>query len=242
MRIRIIIPCYNEEKRVGRTIFQTMGYLDNIAGLKYNILAVNDGSTDKTEIVLKTLSEAFRRKVSYVSYGVNRGKGYAVRYGMLLSGQYDWLVFMDADGSSHISNIIPFLKRCKEDIVITDRELDGSKVSDVSVVRWISTNIFYLLRLAVLGLTVMDTQNGLKAFKQKVAKDIFTVAIIDRFSFDVEILYLAKKLGYAVKSVPVTWINDKYDSRVRLVADSWQMLKDLFRIQWLYAKDAHLKA
>jgi glycosyltransferase involved in cell wall biosynthesis len=244
MKIRIIIPCYNESKRIGKTVFETINYLDEFKkNLKYDIMLVDDGSADNTLTVIKALQDVLgKSKIGYITYECNRGKGYAVRSGMIADGfmSFDWLIYMDADGSSHIKYIVPWLMEdCKEDIIITDRELPESVVSETSLSRRFASWIFYVLRLVVLGLSYRDTQNGLKAFRVSNATSALTPRIflhcqVDGFSFDAEILYLAKILDYGVKSVPVIWLNDKKDSRVRFFRDSWKMFWDLLRIRRLH--------
>lgn len=226
MKIRIVVPAYNEEKRLPRTIKIMRGYLkDN--KVDADILLVNDGSTDNTLEVMRKFSDLYP-DVHFISYSQNKGKGYAVRAGMLMANGYDYIVFSDADGSSHLKHIIPYLEG---DVVITDRELLQSKVSDLSFSRWVASRVYWLVKLVLLQEPIKDTQNGLKAFRGDVAKAVFDLTKIDGFSFDIESLFIARRKGYSIAQVPVVWLNTP-DSRVKLLKHSFRMLWDVFKIRW----------
>jgi len=237
MRIRIIVPCYNEENRLVKTINEMVSYLDDI-NVKADILLVNDGSTDKTLNVIESLAIKYFN-VHYLSYKPNRGKGYAVRAGMLTANGYDYLIFSDADGSSHLRYIIPYVlhsrnhNHSRDDIIITSRELDDSEVSDISFMRWLASRVYWITKSIVLQELHKDLQNGLKAYRGTIAAKIFSYARMDGFSFDVEVIKIAKIYGYKVKEVPVVWINTP-DSRVSIIKDSFRMFFDLFLILYHY--------
>lgn len=227
MRIRIVVPAYNEEKRLLRTVVVMCEYLKG--KVDADILLVNDGSTDGTLGQMQAISGHFSN-VHYISYSQNKGKGYAVRAGMLMGNGYDYILFSDADGSSHLRYIIPKLRDNCHSVIITNREMQGSKVSDLSFSRWIASRVYWLLRLVLLQEPIRDTNNGLKAFRGDVAQAIFSRSRIDGFSFDVESLFIARNLGFSVREVPVVWLNTP-DSRVKLFKHSVGMLLDLARIR-----------
>jgi dolichyl-phosphate beta-glucosyltransferase len=233
MKTRIIIPCYNEQDRLEKTVMQILEHIDR-KGYVVDIMMIDDGSTDDTLKVMQKLSKVSR--VNFMTYNPNRGKGLAVRFGVMATpDDYDWIVFSDADGSSHIKYIMPSLEALGNDVIITNRELETSKVSDVSVLRFISSRIFYLLKFILLGQRISDVQNGLKAFRVPMAHKLFEKSRLDGFAFDCEIIYIAQKNGVDVAEVPVVWLNTP-DSRVRVVRDSWKMLKDLFKIRYYEKK------
>jgi len=230
MRLRIVVPCYNEELRLEKSVKLMIKYLRNMK-IKYSIMLVNDGSKDNTLNVMRRLVSQFPN-VQYLSYDINRGKGYAVRAGVMTTpDDFDYICFSDADGSSHLRYLVPHLGLDSSDVVITNRDLKGSQISSQSILRWFASKIFIMFRFLIVGETISDTQNGEKGFKTSVAKHIFSLSQIDGFSFDVEILHIAKKHGYRIDQVPVVW-NDTEDSRVHIVRDSLKMLRQLFTIRW----------
>ena len=230
IKVRIVIPAYNEAGRLPSTIKAMKKYLDSQEYIDADILMVNDGSTDKTRKVMEYLSMQYE-KVHYISYDKNKGKGHAVKIGMLVSnGEYEWYIFSDADGSSDLRYIVPNLVDSVEPIVITNRELEDSKISDTSLLRFLSSRMYFFIKLILLGNKISDTQNGLKAYHRSVCHFLFKRQLINGFSFDVEILYIAQLNDIMVNEVPVVWLNTA-DSRVRLFRDSWRMFKELLLIR-----------
>lgn len=249
IRIRIVIPCYNEAERLPKTIKELQKYLKtwHYADLYADILIVNDGSTDKTLNVIKRLVAEYEN-VHYLSYYPNKGKGYAVRSGVLttptdgrqprwLDGKlerpthHDYIIFMDADGSSHMKFVMSEISLGDADIIMTNRELPESNIYNTSRMRFISSHLYYWAKRILLSCPILDTQNGLKAYKSKVAKKIFELSKIDGFSFDVEVLHIARLYNKKIHEVPVDWHNTP-DSRVSVLKHSPQMLTDLFKIRF----------
>jgi dolichyl-phosphate beta-glucosyltransferase len=206
--LSVVIPAYNEEKRLPHTLRATIGYLKK-QSYEWEIIVVNDGSHDKTADVVRTFSVEDDR-VRVLQYGGNKGKGYAVRYGMTRAkGKIQ--VFMDADNSTsidHVEKFIPFVEK-GFDVVIGSRDIDGAEIS-VHQPKWKELlgdlgNIWIQL-WAVPG--IKDTQTGFKLFTKKASKDVFPYLTIDRWGFDVEALAVARMKGYKISEQPVRWIND----------------------------------
>lgn len=229
--LSVVIPAYNEEKRLPKTLREIDQYLSR-QDYSYEIIVVSDGSKDKTvEVVKRLISEV--RHLRVIDRRENRGKGYSVKEGMLAAqGQYR--LFTDADNSTSIDQVEkmwPFFKQGYE-VVIGSRDIKGAVIA-VPQMWWRRRlgDIFNLLVQAIVGLWgIWDTQCGFKGLTAEAAEKIFPKVKIERFAFDPEILIIAKGLGYRIKEVPVTWINDA-ESKVKFI---WmvQMLIDLLKIRW----------
>ena len=203
--ISIVIPCFNEAKRLPKTLKIISGFLSS-SKYSYEIVVVNDGSQDKTVEKAKGLKI---KGVRVLGYEVNRGKGYAVNFGVLRSrGKH--ILFADADNSTpfeQIEKVLSFTDKYK--VIIGSRYLRGSDIKvKQSVARQIGARVGNLLIRMILLPRVKDTQCGFKLFERRAAKRIFARQTIWRWGFDIELLYIAKKLGYEVKEVPVDWYND----------------------------------
>ena len=225
--ISIVIPAYNEEKRIGRSIKQIVKYLDK-KKYSYEIIVVDDGSIDKTIDVVK---KAGNKYVKIIKNKKNMGKGFSVKTG-ILNAKYPLVLFSDSDLATPIEELDKFMEYIKSyDIVIASRNLKESNIKvKQPVYRQLMGKTFPLLvNLIALG-GFRDTQCGFKLFKTDAAKKIVSLQTFNRFSFDVEILFIAKKLGYKIKEAPVVWI-DKEGSKVNPIKDSIKMLIDLFKIR-----------
>jgi len=232
MYLSVIIPAYNEEKRLPKTLEEIDKYLSK-QNYDYEILAVNDGSKDKTVEVAKSLLLKIRN-LKVTGYKVNQGKGYAVRFGML-EARGDYRIFTDADNSTSIDQVDKMWPEFEKgyDIVIGSRDVKGAILDPPQP--WLRQLIlgegFKLLRKIIVGLWgIEDTQCGFKCFKGKVIEDVFPKCKINRFAFDPEFLIIAKKLGYKIKEIPVYWRNDP-ESKVKF---KWMvnMGLDLLKIRW----------
>jgi dolichyl-phosphate beta-glucosyltransferase len=230
--ISIIIPAYNEEKRLPKTLQIIRSYLD-LKFQSYEIIVVNDGSTDKTLDLIKAMNYPF---LKIIHLSKNMGKGYAVKKGMLLA-KGDYCLLCDADLSTPIEEIeklLPFVN--SHPIIIGSRAVKGSDVrKSQSLFRVILGKTFNKIVQLVSVKGISDTQCGFKLFKKEVAHELFSLQKLHHFSFDVEILFLAQKKNYAIKEVPVIWINDS-NSKVNAIEDSLKMLKDLLKIRRLHGK------
>lgn len=228
--LSIIIPAYNEEKRVLPTLAKIGAYLSK-RGFPYEIIIVDDGSTDNTLHMVKNFA-CSHNHIAVLANERNSGKGYSVKKGML-SAKGKYIFFTDADLSTPIEEIekcLPYLTD-GYDVVIGSRSLPES---DITIHQpWYREKmgkIFNFMVHMVLIQGIVDTQCGFKGFKKEVVKTVFTRCSIDGFSFDVEALYLARKFNFKIKELPIRWENSAL-SKVNPVRHSLQMFKDLFLIK-----------
>ena len=206
--LSVIIPAYDEEKRIPQTLLVIDKYL-SVQKYSCEILVVDSGSTDKTASVVNNLTKLIKN-LRLINLPENRGKGWAVTQGMLASsGKYR--LFTDADNSTsieHFSKMQPFLEQ-GYDIVIGSRALRESVIAvPQSLFKRLlgkAGNLFIQL-VAVWG--IWDTQCGFKVFEEKAANDIFSRLTIPGWGFDVETLAIARLRGYKIKEMPVRWVND----------------------------------
>lgn len=228
--LSIVIPAYNEALRIGRTLERIDEYLKGY-GPSYEIIVVDDGSKDDTVRVVRKAAEK-HPAIVLVQNGRNRGKGHSVKQGVL-SSRGRFILMSDADLSTPIEEIGKLFKALEEgyDIAIGSRSVSGSMVLIRQTwLRQLMGKTFNTLvrALAVNGFS--DTQCGFKLFTADAAWNVFALQRIERFAFDVETLYLAKKMGLGIREVPVIWVNSP-DSRVSLFRDPLQMLRDLLKIR-----------
>jgi len=227
VEVSIVIPAYNESLRIGKTLTDLSDYLHH-QPYSHEIIVVDDGSSDGTA---RLVQEQFPR-VRVFSYAPNRGKGYAVRLGMNeAAGAYRF--YYDADGSTPIPELAKTwpLFDAGADVVIGSRSLPHSDVQvRQNPLRETMGRIFNKFVKLMLWEPFIDTQCGFKGFTAGSARLLFSRQRMERFSFDAELLYLARKLGLDVRETPVLWRNSP-DSRVRILGDSIRMLCDLFRIR-----------
>ncbi|MBI4017071.1 MAG: glycosyltransferase family 2 protein [Candidatus Aenigmarchaeota archaeon] len=226
--LSVIIPAYNEEQRLPSTIKEIKAYLDS-KKYDYEIIVVDDGSNDNSVGVVKQLNLS---KVKLLVHEINRGKGAAVKTGML-AGKGEYLLFTDADHSTPIEELEKFMQYIKQyDIIIGSRSIKGAKLEKRQpLYRMFIGKIFNKLVRLITVKGLIDTQCGFKLFTGKCARQIFAKQTLDRWSFDVEILYIARKYGYKILELPVRWVNRR-ESRVDPLKDSLRMLRDLFVIRW----------
>jgi len=232
--LSIIIPAYNEEKRLGRTLARIRDYFAGHApGLDgIEIVIVDDGSADGTARVAQEWARDMPA-VRLVSNGVNRGKGYSVRNGML-AARGRVALFTDADLSSPIEESEKLLDALAagNDIAIGSRALDRSLIAvHQSRVRELAGMIFNGFVRILTGLRFHDTQCGFKAFVRERCRIIFEQQRIERFGFDPEILFLARHHGLRAAEVPVRWAHDPA-TKIHMLRDSLMMFSDLLRIRW----------
>jgi dolichyl-phosphate beta-glucosyltransferase len=229
--ISIVVAAYNEEKRIRKSLLRVKEYLTG-QDMDYEIIVVDDGSTDRTSKVLKE-SNSDIPHLKIISYKENKGKGYALRKGVLAS-KGEIVLLTDADLSTPIeelSRLLPLIYDNECDIAIGSRALALSEI--IKKQPWWRQSMGKLFNKIVKILVLddfSDTQCGFKIFSGDVARDLFREARIDRFAYDVEILALAKKKGYRISEAPIKWINSP-ESKVNPIRDSFQMFFDLLRIR-----------
>lgn len=207
--LSLIIPAFNEEKRLPESLDVVLAYLDRRAFDFVEVVVVNDGSRDRTADIVREKAASDGR-VRLLENPGNRGKGYAVRHGMS-EARGDWVLFSDADLSAPIEELEKLeaaLESQGGDGAIGSRALDRSLVGKhQSVFRELSGRVFNLAMRLVTGLPYKDTQCGFKVFRRDVAQAVCRRQLAEGFGFDVEILFIARRLGYRVIEVPVRWFN-----------------------------------
>ena len=230
--LSLIVPAYNEERRLPATLDRILSYLaaENLGS--HEILVVDDGSTDGTAALVEDYSRT-HPGVRLVRNPGNRGKGYAVRNGML-SGRGEWLLFTDADLSAPIEelhNLFAAVRERGAAIAIGSRAIDRSLVSvHQSALREYSGKLFNLVVRASSGLPFRDTQCGFKLYRRDAAQAVFALQLLDGFSFDVEDLYIARRLGFKAVEVPVRWANAE-GTKVSARAGAQSFL-DVLKVRW----------
>jgi glycosyltransferase involved in cell wall biosynthesis len=230
--LSIVIPAYNEEALITRTLDGLQTYLSTRPE-RYEILVVDDGSQDQTAACIENWRKSSGVDLRLLINEQNRGKGFSIQRGVLESlGSY--IIFIDADLPYELDAIEQFLKALRNgcDLVVGSRVLPGSQVKGVPILRFVSGQIFSWMVQAVLFSGLPDTQCGFKSFRAPAAKEIFRRLTIGGFGFDVEMLFVARKLKFAIQPVPVRMIDHRHRSRVRLVADSFKMFANLFMVRW----------
>lgn len=202
MKVSIVIPAYNEEKRINKTLPHVINYVKALGkkeDIKTEIIVVNDGSKDGTLGVLSS----FKDDITIISYSLNMGKGYALKQG-IAKASGDYIYIADADFSTPIEYMEHFLKNItKYDCVIGSRALGKENVK-LSILRKLLGKTSNLLIRGILGLKFKDTQCGFKMFNQK-AKPYFLMCENNRWGYDFEFLYLLQKNGLMTKEMPVEW-------------------------------------
>ena len=235
--ISVVIAAYNEANRISPSLLNISEYLCS-KQLEHEIIVVDDGSNDDTSEVAGALASRIHN-LTVIRYPENRGKGYALRQGVLASKGALVLV-SDADLSTPIEEIeklMPLIieKKCK--IAIGSRGLSRSEI--IVKQPWLRQKMGRIFNRIIRVLVLdgfSDTQCGFKLFSGNIARQLFNEAQIDRFAYDVEILARAKKNGYEISEVPVRWINS-FDSKVHPFSDSLQMLGDIIKIRRLLGKE-----
>jgi dolichyl-phosphate beta-glucosyltransferase len=222
--LTVILPCYNEAQRLPGTLQALLAHLSAAPG-EVEVLVVDDGSTDATVTVAEAVA-AVDRRVRVLSYQPNRGKGFAVRTGML-AAQGQLVIFTDADGSYRPSDLDRIVEALDQAPVAI-----GTRAGDASgpVARRAASRVFNLAIRGALGLPFADTQSGLKGFRRPVAQQIFRQARVDGFAFDVEVLWLARQLRLEVTEVHVQAM-ERQGSKVQMVADALAMLGEVWTVR-----------
>ncbi len=229
--LSVVVPAYNEEHRILPTLARLHAYL-SAQPLRYEIVVVDDGSTDNTVAVV-TAAMPTTPGLRVIKQTPNRGKGAAVRRGMLgARGQIR--VMCDADGSmppEQLPRLLAPIIACKAEISIGSRYAEGAKTDarqPLYRVLWSRLANRVIQRSLVPG--VRDTQCGFKAFTAEAARDLFRYGRIDGWAFDLEILALARRRGYSIAEIGVEWTDDRR-SRVNPLKDMWKVVREAFTIR-----------
>jgi glycosyltransferase involved in cell wall biosynthesis len=230
--LSIIVPAYNEERRLPATLKTLCEYLDARSFDQAEILVVDDGSSDSTAALTRDFSD-HAPVVRLMSNAVNHGKGYAVRQG-LLEARYEWVLFTDADLSTPIEDLSRLESAVQDsgaDGAIGSRALNR-KLIGTHQPRWreFSGQFFNLVMRLVTGLPYRDTQCGFKLFRREVAQAVAARQTLTGFGFDVEVLFIVRSLGYRIEEVAVRW-NNAEGTKVSL----WNGLSafaDPLRVRW----------
>lgn len=227
MHLSLVIPAYNEEERIGQTLRLVLDYLER-QDYASEVIVVDDGSKDATSSKVAEFPS-----VRLITSQPNRGKGHAVRTGML-AGAGAYRVYYDADASTPIEELEKLwpVFDAGADIVIGSRSLPGSRVELRQAWYRETMGRAFNLLLRMARLTHFpDTQCGFKGFTAKACEVVFPRQTINRYSFDAEILYIAEHCGLHIEQVPVRWVNSPH-SRLNVISDSARMLWDMLRIRW----------
>lgn len=229
--LSVAIPAYNEQDRIGSTLRRVLDYL-SAQPYKSEVVVVVDGGTDGTVGEIEKVA-ATDPRVRVLVNRANRGKGYSVRRAVLESrGRF--VLFSDADLSTPIEQVEKLLPYLQDgyDMAMASRGLPGSNVR-VRQPLWRQTmgRIFNWFVRRLTRLEFRDTQCGFKCFTHDAAQRIFRLQLIERFGFDVEVLWIARRLGYRIIEVPAVWVNSPA-SKVSPVRDAGKMLFDLVRIRY----------
>ncbi|PZV17555.1 MAG: glycosyl transferase [Leptolyngbya sp.] len=232
-QVAIIMPVYNEQACISPTYDAVLAYCQSHPD--YCFIFVNDGSSDRTQQILEQrIAESQTEQIQLLSYGDRGGKGYAVRMGVYLANT-EYVCFLDGDlaySLDHLDRLVA--KLAQFDVVIGCRSLMPEGNQGLKLSRKIAGKIFNTLSKQILNLPYVDMQAGLKGFRVKAAKEIFDRQELIGFSFDVELIYLAKKLSCSIAEIPA-YVSSSHAikiSKVNLLADSLKMLCDLFKIRW----------
>jgi dolichyl-phosphate beta-glucosyltransferase len=230
--LSIVIPAYNEEQRLPSTIEAVLNYLDRSAFAPVEVVVVDDGSRDGTAAWVETRA-ASEPRLRLLRNPGNRGKGYAVRHGML-DAKGEWILFSDADLSAPIEELDKLLKAVRESkalVAVGSRALDRSLIG-VHQSKWREWSgvIFNRVMRVLTGLHFADTQCGFKLFHSDAAKVIFARQQLDGFGFDVEDLFIARKCGLHSIEVPVRW-NNVEGTKVSAL-NGIRSFTDLLVIRW----------
>jgi glycosyltransferase involved in cell wall biosynthesis len=239
--LSVVIPVYNESARITHTLPQVIAYLRSRPE-RCELIVVDDGSTDDSAGRAKSLCRDFA-DARVLRHKRNHGKGCAVRQGML-SAEGEVLLFCDADLSTPMEETARLLDAIRQghDVVIGSRALNRDWITvRQSRLREMAGGLFNRLLRILTGLPFRDTQCGFKAFRRAAARHLFQLQMLNGFSFDAEVLYLAQKLGCRTLEVPVHWAHSE-GTKVRLLRDGFSMVLDLLRIRWNDARGRYSRA
>lgn len=234
IKLSVVIPAFNEEKRISETLEATDDYLKK-QDYPYEIIVVDNGSNDNTCALVRNYQEKSIKNLVTLCLSKSIGaKGSAVKLGILNYAQGDYVMFMDADNATPISEVAkfwPYLESGQYPVVIGSRELDPSlvEVRQTFKRRVLGKMSHWLIQLVLLP-GIYDTQLGFKAFTRAAAQGIFSLLTVTGWGFDMEVLTIARRRGYKIKEIPVIW-REAGGTHVPLSA-FFESLLDLIKIKW----------
>lgn len=238
-KVSVIIPCYNEEEIILNTLNKVIEFLKTHKNYKF--VFVDDGSTDNTTKIFEKeniMTNDRLSKMSLISYEKNRGKGYAISKGVACADG-DYICFLDSDLAYSLEHLPLLVEKLKNnDIAIGNRGLVAENNKNISRLRILFGIIFNFFIQVILNLRFNDTQAGLKSVTKIIAKDLFNNITMDGWSFDTELLFIAKKRGYKIAEIPAK-VSENHlskNSKIKLIRDSTIMFLDLVKIRinnWL---------
>lgn len=232
MNLDIIIPLFNEEKRLKNLFFEIHNFEKKVSKYNLNFIFINDGSKDNT---LKILNNHKKKNFKFISYKKNLGKGFAIKKGILAS-KNDWILTCDADLSVKLEQILTWKRNFflnEKCAYFGSRNLKTSKVKAIFLRR----SIGYLMRLILkifLNIQIKDTQCGYKLYHKRYIKKIIPKLSINGFAHDLEIYILLKRNNIEVKELPVSW-KHKDGSKVNLFTDSFKFFISIFNLKIRYS-------
>lgn len=238
--LSVVIPAYNEEKSIGKTLSLVRKFLDNQNYL-YEITVVDDGSSDTTSAIVEIIAEGWPQ-LKMINNPVNKGKGAVVKQGVLNAiGKF--ILFMDADSATPIEEVDKLLKHTEEyPVVIGSRHCPGAKIhipqARHRIILSRASNL--LIRFLILP-GIYDTQCGFKLLERNAGQNIFSNVQLERWGFDFEMLVIAKHLKYDFKEIGVDWYDDP-DSKVRAGKEALKTLKELFKVKANLLKGEYSKS
>lgn len=230
MKITLLIPMYNEEKIIKSTVSEVTSYMEKTFADEYEILFVNDGSEDSCAAEVLACRDPH---VRLVSYGQNMGKGHAIRTGVEVA-RGDVIFFTDCDlayGCDVIKQFYDVLAREDgPDVAVGSRSKHPDGYRGYTFLRKLVSRVYLWVLRLFGGLKLSDSQCGCKGFRKRAAKRIFSYCEVDRFAFDLEAILIAEKMGATFEEIPVV-IERHGESKVRVVRDTFRMLRDLRRMK-----------
>ena len=228
-KLSVVIPAYNEEKRIKPTLKDIKEYLDK-QEYNWEVIVVNDGSTDQTGQAVSSMIADWDN-FQLINNEENKGKGGVVKQGML-AARGQWRLFMDADNSTPVSEVAKFWPHTKDnEIIIGSRYSHGGKIAiKQSLTRQLISRFGNFLIQLLVAWGMKDTQCGFKLFSAKATEEIFPKQIMMRWSFDIELIAIAKRHRYQIAQEGIDW-RDVGESKVGAGA-AWRTFKNLFVIKW----------
>ncbi|MBQ4518344.1 MAG: glycosyltransferase [Clostridia bacterium] len=234
MLISVIIPMYNEEALIEQTINRLLSL--HVEDCNFELIFSDDGSQDRCAETVKKAA-LLHENISLIENNINRGKGAAIREGVLIA-KGDIILYTDCDlayGTEQLENMVKEMLTTGSDIVIGSRNIHPNGHDEVSFLRKLTSKLYTKMIALYTKCGVSDSQTGLKCFKGSIAKDIFSHCIVNRFAFDLEVLLLAKQFGYSISEFPVCVVHSDEElnrnSKVHLIFDVIRMMKDVIRIK-----------